>query len=95
MQDQRNENQPLESADTHQSVAVSFSQGIRSIPYIERFLGVSAVRAPATATRNNACVSCVLTWGRKNKNRNIRAEIFRADLQGTTMVPGRRLDQKL
>ena len=75
MPDQPNANQSG-NTDSHHIVAVSLSQGIRSIRNIERFLEVSAVVSPATVKRITAPILCVVTWGRKNKQKNIRAEKF-------------------
>ena len=76
MTEQHSVNQFPDNSDNHHIVAVSLSQGIRSIRNIEHFLEVSAVVSPATVKRTSAPILCVVTWGRKHKNKNLRAEKF-------------------
>ncbi|MGQ7845712.1 capsular polysaccharide biosynthesis protein [Granulosicoccus sp. 3-233] len=55
------------------SFAVSFSNGIRRIRNISRFLGVTEVVSPVQAARRHLPVSSVVVWGRKqNSERALR-----------------------
>ncbi|MFK7993432.1 MAG: capsular polysaccharide biosynthesis protein [Granulosicoccus sp.] len=52
-------------ADRNAGFAVTYSNGIRKIRHIQRFLGVRGVVSPFEASRRGLPVSCVLVWGRK------------------------------
>ncbi len=55
------------------SFAVTFSNGIRRIRNINRFLGVTEVVSPVQAARRSLPVSSVVVWGRKqNSERALR-----------------------